>query len=67
MEKEFLTMNEVAEFLQVSRMTVYRYFKAGLVYHKLRRSVRIKRTDLDEFIRRGRKNETTHKARKRNR
>lgn len=68
MEKEFLTINEVAEFLAVSRMSVYHYFEIGLIYHKLGHSVRIGRKDLQDFIERRKKDASTpKKTRKRNR
>jgi len=50
MENEYLTMDEVAQLLKVSRMTVYRWFKIGLRYHKLAHTVRIARADLDDFM-----------------
>lgn len=47
---EFLTIKEICKLLKISRTTVYRYFKLGLKFHKIGGSVRIKREDLDKFI-----------------
>jgi excisionase family DNA binding protein len=47
---EFLTIKEVCEILKVTRATVYRYFNLGLKFHKIGGSVRIKREDLEKFI-----------------
>jgi excisionase family DNA binding protein len=47
---EFLTIKEICEKLKVSRTSVYRYFKRGLEFHKIGRSVRIRKADLNKFI-----------------
>jgi len=47
---EFLTIREVSQILKVSRTTIYRYFKLGLKFHKIGGSIRIKREDLEKFI-----------------
>jgi len=57
MEQGYLTINGVAELLHVSRMSVYRWFKLGLTYHKLGRSVRIARADLGDFMMSRRRND----------
>jgi excisionase family DNA binding protein len=64
MDKEFYTIEETAELLRVSRVTIYAYFKAGLRYHKLGRSVRIRREDLLDFIDKRKINGSIHKGRK---
>lgn len=47
-----LTIEEVAQALKVSRMTIYRYIKAKkLPAYKLEQELRIKEDDLTEFLR----------------
>jgi putative molybdopterin biosynthesis protein len=50
-EKEFYLVEEVAEKLRVSKMTVYRYIKAGKINaYKIGKEFRIKKIDLDSFL-----------------
>lgn len=47
-----LTIEEVAQALKVSKMTIYRYIKAKkLPAYKLEQELRIKEDDLTEFLR----------------
>ena len=51
MRDEILTVDEVAEFLKVNRMTVYRKIRSGQIEaFKLGRHWRVRREDLDNFI-----------------
>lgn len=53
-EKELLDAGKVAGYLEVNRVTVYRWCKEGrLPCVKVGRSWRIRRTALEEFLRRG--------------
>lgn len=46
-----LTIEEVAQALKVSKMTIYRYIKAKkLPAYKLEQELRIKEDDLTEFL-----------------
>ena len=46
-----LTIEEVAQALKVSKMTIYRYIKAKkLPAYKLEQELRIKEDDLNEFL-----------------
>ena len=48
----FFTVKEVAEILQISRSTVHNLIKTGeLKAVQIGRAVRVKRADLDEYIR----------------
>lgn len=48
---EFLSVREVAEFLNVSRLSVYRLIEQGLVpVYRILRCLRFKRTDLLTFL-----------------
>ena len=50
----FMTMNEVAKSLSVSRITVYRLIKSGqLQALKVNRAVRIPETSVLDFIENG--------------
>lgn len=50
---ELLTVVQVAKLLKVSKMTIYRYIKAGkLVAIKAGRDFRIKQSDYDKFLER---------------
>jgi excisionase family DNA binding protein len=47
----FLTVQEVAELLRVSSMTVYRLIKAGdLPAVRIGRSFRVRETDVDAYL-----------------
>jgi putative molybdopterin biosynthesis protein len=48
---ELLTIEEVADRLKISKMTVYRYIKSGkLMAYKLEQELRVKVVDLDSFL-----------------
>ncbi len=48
---EFLTLNETADMLRLSQLTIWRYIKSGkLPAYKIGRDWRIKRTELEQFI-----------------
>ncbi|MFH1286956.1 MAG: helix-turn-helix domain-containing protein [Candidatus Magasanikbacteria bacterium] len=50
-EQEFYLVEEVAEKLRVSKMTIYRYIDAGrLKAHKLGKEFRISKEDFDNFL-----------------
>lgn len=54
---EFLTMKEVMEYLKVSRTAVYSWLNEGkLKAYKVGRSVRFKRSDIENFIKEWGKN-----------
>ena len=46
----YLTINDVMDYLQVSRPTVYKYFKWGLPSYKVGKSVRVSLADLEKWI-----------------
>lgn len=49
--EELLTIEEVADRLKVSKMTVYRYIKSGkLIAYKLEQELRVKVCDLNTFL-----------------
>jgi excisionase family DNA binding protein len=49
--ENFLKLNEVADILKVSKMTVYRYIKAGkLSTYKFGKEYRVTKADFDEFL-----------------
>ena len=51
MADRFLTVEQVANHLQVVKMTVYRYIKAGLLpSYKIGKEYRIKESDLNSFL-----------------
>lgn len=51
MKDIFFTLVEVSEQLRVSKLTIWRYIKAGkLPAYKFGRDLRIKEADLDKFI-----------------
>lgn len=50
-DNEIMTINQVAEYLQISTITTYRLVQEGKIpAFKIGRSWRIKREDLHEFI-----------------
>ena len=50
-EHELLTVNEVADLLRVSKMTVYRLIKSNeLGSVRVGKSYRIRREDIDRFL-----------------
>ena len=54
--KALLTRREAAELLGVlpATLAVWSHYKRGPVYHKVGRSVRYKRSDVESFIEQGR-------------
>ena len=51
MNYEFLTVEETAKILKVTKMTIYRYIKAGkLTAYKVGKDYRIKKQEFDRFI-----------------
>jgi excisionase family DNA binding protein len=55
-EQEFFSVKEVAERLGVSKDTIWRRIREGVLHHhKLGRSVRIRWTDVEEYLKRTRK------------
>jgi len=51
MQSKFMTVKEVAELLQLNRMTIYRYVRAGkLTAYKVGKDLRIKKEDFDKFL-----------------
>lgn len=52
-DSRFLTVQEVAELMRVSSMTVYRLIKAGeMRAARVGRSFRIREADVDEYLER---------------
>jgi len=50
---ELLTIVQVAEIMKVSKMTIYRYIKAGkLTAIKAGRDFRIRKSDFNKFLER---------------
>ncbi|MRH44530.1 helix-turn-helix domain-containing protein [Aquibacillus halophilus] len=53
MEKEIMTVSQVAEYLQLSEMTTYKLVQdAKIPAFKIGRHWRVKKEDLNEFIER---------------
>lgn len=53
-DDRFLTVQEVAEQMRVSNMTVYRLIKAGdLVAARVGRSYRLREVEVESYLRRG--------------
>lgn len=49
--EELLTIVQIAEIMKLSKMTIYRYIKAGkLQAIKAGRDYRIKKVDFDKFL-----------------
>lgn len=49
--EEFYTIEEIAKNLKVTKMTIYRYIKAGkLKAYKLWKEIRVKKDDYEFFI-----------------
>lgn len=58
MDKEIMTVSQVAEYLQLSEMTTYKLVQEGKIpAFKIGRHWRVKRDDLDELIERLKKGE----------
>ena len=50
-QKEFYFVEELAERLRVSNMTIYRYIKAGTVKaYKIGKEFRIDKEEFDKFL-----------------
>ncbi len=59
LEKEIMTINQVAAYLQLSEMTTYKLVQDGKIpAFKIGRSWRVKKSDLDILIERLKKGET---------
>lgn len=55
MNYEFLTVEEIAKILKVTKMTIYRYIKAGkLTAYKIGKDFRISKETLDNFLKQAR-------------
>jgi len=51
MKEKLLTINEITAILKVSKLTIYRYIKAGkLPAYKVGRDYRVKQEDFDRFL-----------------
>jgi excisionase family DNA binding protein len=51
LEKEIMTVTQVAEYLQISEMTTYKLINEGKIQgFKIGRHWRVKKEDLNEFI-----------------
>lgn len=51
MKEKLLTINEITTILQVSKLTIYRYIKAGkLPAYKVGRDYRVKQEDFNELL-----------------
>jgi excisionase family DNA binding protein len=49
-EVKFLTIEQVAEMLQVTKMTIYNFQKKGLPFIKLGKNVRFDKEDVIEWV-----------------
>lgn len=57
MKEKLLTINEVTAILKVSKLTIYRYIKAGrLPAYKVGRDYRVKQEDFDKLLKGAKKN-----------
>jgi len=53
MKYEFLSVEEVANILKVTKMTIYRYIKAGkITAYKVGKDFRINKEEFDKFLNR---------------
>jgi excisionase family DNA binding protein len=51
MKEKLLTVNDIIEILKVSKLTIYRYIKAGkLPAYKVGRDYRIVQKEFDKFL-----------------
>ncbi|WP_174733279.1 helix-turn-helix domain-containing protein [Mesobacillus harenae] len=58
MEKEIMTVSQVAEYLQLSEMSTYKLVQEGKIpAFKIGRHWRVKKEDLSEFIEKLKKGE----------
>jgi len=54
MEKTWLTIDDAAAYLDVSRTTIYKWARQGkLTIHKVGKTSRVKKGDLDELFENG--------------
>jgi len=57
-DKEFLTINEVSEYLKIKPSTLYSWVKIGEIPHyKLHKMVRFKKEDIDAWMENHREND----------
>lgn len=50
-KQRFLTIDEAAAYIEVSRNTIYRHMKAGLIaFHIIGTKRKVALSDLDEFL-----------------
>jgi len=51
MKEKLLTINEITEILKVSKLTIYRYIKAGkLPAYKVGRDYRVKESEFEKLL-----------------
>lgn len=51
MKYEFLSVEQVANILKVTKMTIYRYIKAGqITAYKVGKDFRINKEEFDKFL-----------------
>lgn len=51
LEQKLLTINEVAEYLQISEVTLKKWVKNNdIPYYRVGKNFRFKRSDLDEWL-----------------
>ncbi len=56
MEEKFYSIQEIAQILKVTYLTVYRWIRAGnLKAFQVQKQYRIKESDLNKFVEQGRK------------
>ena len=49
--REFYTVSQIANLLQLNEMTIYRMVKAGeLPYHQIGRMMRFRNDDVEQFL-----------------
>lgn len=54
MKEKLLTTNEITAILKVSKLTIYRYIKAGkLPAYKVGRDYRVRQEDFDKLLEKG--------------
>lgn len=51
MKYDFLTVDEISSILKVTKMTIYRYIKAGkITAYKVGKDYRISKVEFEQFI-----------------
>lgn len=50
MNREYITLNELAKSLKISRATIDRWRKEGMPYYKIGNGVRFIETEVNEWI-----------------